>query len=80
MTEAIGGVAKALFGGGEPDIPEAEVPAAPAPNKKEDTGAKVIVGADAVKDKRASGGGTTSSTTTSGDVLGGLGKGGGLSI
>lgn len=59
----------------QPDIPVAEIPAAPAPTRKQDTGALVAIGSDAAKDKRASGGGggSTSSRTTV-DVLGSLGK------
>lgn len=72
---------KSLFSRPEqPDIPEPVIPAAPAPNRKEDTGAKVVVGADASKDRRASGGGRGGRPTTGGDVLGGLGAGGGVSI
>jgi hypothetical protein len=64
---------------GAPDIPEPAIPAAPAPKKREDSGAEIVVGADAVKDQRASGKGSSSSSSSGGDVLGGLGKGG-LSI
>jgi hypothetical protein len=78
---AIGNIADMLFGRPEqPDIPEPEIPAAPAPNRREDTGAKVVVGSDASKDKRVSGRSSGSGSSTSGgDVLGNLGKGG-LSI
>ncbi len=73
-------VSDALFGRPEqPEIPEAEIPAAPAPSTRTDTGASVVVGADSVKDKRVSGGTSSSSSSGTKDVLGGLGKGG-LSI
>lgn len=61
------------------DIPEAQVPAAPAPNRREDTGATIIVGADASKDQRVSGGSKSGKKSSGGDVLGNLGRGG-LSI
>lgn len=75
-------VSEVLFGRPEqPDIPEPEIPAVPAPNRREDTGAKVVIGSDASKDKRVSGrsSGSGESSSSGGDVLGGLGQGG-LSI
>ena len=63
-----------------PPLPKVEIPATPAPNRREDTGAKIVVGADAAKNKRVSGRSSgTGGTRSSGDVLGGLGRGG-LSI
>ena len=63
-----------------PDLPEAKIPAVPAPSRRTDTGANVVVGADAAKNKRVSGRKSSSGTSSSGgDILGGLG-GGGLSI
>lgn len=63
-----------------PEIPEAKEPAVPAPNRREDTGAKIVVGSDAAKDARVSGRSSGSGASRSGgDVLGGLGRGG-LSI
>jgi len=77
----VGDLVKGLFKGpDQPDIPEPEIPAAPAPSRRQDTGAKVSVGADAAKNARVSGGGTSSASKSSGDVLGGLGSGGGLNI
>lgn len=54
-----------------PALPEPQVPAVPAPNTKTDTGAKVVIGADATKNKRVSGG--------TGNAIASLGSGG-LSI
>lgn len=81
MSKVLESVSDALFGRPEqPDIPVPEIPAAPAPSTRTDTGANVVVGADKVQDKRVSGGSSTSTGSSSGgDVLGGLGKGG-LSI
>lgn len=77
MGSVVSKVTETLFGRPEqPDIPEPEIPAVPAPNRREDTGARVTVGSDASKNKRVSGGGSGGSTTRSGDVLGGLGRGG----
>lgn len=74
-------VSEVLFGKApEVDIPEPKIPAAPAPSRREDTGANIVVGADAAKNKRVSGRKSGSSSSSSGgDVLGGLGRGG-LSI
>ena len=60
----------------QPDIPEPEIPAQPAAATREDTGAKVSVGTTASKNARVSGGGKSGATSGSGDVLGGLGRGG----
>lgn len=80
MGEVATGVTNALFGRAEqPDLPEATIPAAPAPSRREDTGAKVVVGTDAVKDARSSGRASGGGTTKTRDVIGGLGAGG-LSI
>jgi len=74
-----------LFGGDAPSapavvIPPAEIPAVPAPTRREDTGAKIVVGKDASKNKRVSGRKSgTGSTSSRGDALGSLGRGG-LSI
>lgn len=79
MSKAVESVTSALFGRPEqPDIPEATVPAAPAPSRREDTGANIVVGAD--KSSRVSGRGGGGSRAKVTDVIGGLGKGGGLSI
>lgn len=77
-------VSSLLFGKDEQpaiEIPEAKIPAVPAPNRREDTGANIVVGADAAKNQRVSGrkSGSGGSGTSGGDVLGGLGRGG-LSI
>jgi len=73
-------VSDVLFGKA-PDVtvPEAKIPAISAPNRREDSGANIVVGADASKNKRVSGRGSVSSSSSGGDVLGGLGRGG-LSI
>lgn len=63
----------------EVHIPTAEAPAAPAPVRRQDTGANITVGADSVQNQRVSGGGTKRRSTTT-DFLGGLGAGSGLSI
>ena len=67
-----------LFRDKTPPIPEAKIPAAPAPETREDTGALVVTGADNVKDKRTSGKNKSavSGSTSGGDILGNLGKGG----
>lgn len=66
-----------------PPVPAAAAPtpAAAAPTARRDTGATVVIGADAVKNKRLSGNTTKkkNTTPTSIDVLGGLG-GGGLNL
>ncbi len=80
MGDVISKVSETLFGRTEqPDIPEVEIPAAPAPSRREDTGASIVVGSDASKDARVSGRSSGSSSSSGGDVLGSLGKGG-LSI
>lgn len=67
VAETVSGL---LFGRPEqPEIPEAKVPAAPAPSRRQDTGAQVTLGADAGKNARVSGNGRGS-----GDVLGSLGR------
>lgn len=60
------------------DIPEAKPPAVAAPSRRQDTGANVVVGSDAAKDKRVSGSRKrgSGSSTSGGDVLGGLGQSG----
>ena len=73
-------VSETIFGRPEqPEIPEAKVPAAPAPSRRQDTGADIVIGTDASKNARVSGKGSGKSGTTGGDVLGNLGRGG-LSI
>lgn len=69
------------LGLGAPDvsIPDAVIPAAPAPMTRTDTGANIIVGSDAVRDARVSGSRTSSSRRAT-DPLGGLGIGAGLNI
>lgn len=63
------------------DLPTAQVPAAPAPTRRTDTGANVAVGTNAVKNQRVSGGGrATASSSSSVDILSGLGSSSGLSI
>ena len=81
MGDIVGSVTDILFGKPpeQPDLPKVEIPAAPAPNRREDTGANVVVGSDA--GARVSGRGTgTGTKRTLKDVIGGLGSGGGLSI
>lgn len=57
-----------------PPLPKPVVPAAPAPTRREDTGAIVQIGSGA-GDQRVSGGGTASIGRKV-DILGGLGLGG----
>lgn len=66
-----------ILGLSAPDvkIPEAVVPAAPAPTTRTDTGAQINLGSSAIADQRVSGGGN-SSIGTQVDVLGGLSLGG----
>lgn len=62
-------------------IPKAEVPAPPAPVRRDDTGASIILGTDAVKNQRVSGSSRAKLLNAgSSDALGGLGRGSGLSI
>lgn len=70
-----------LFGKAEspsmPDIPDPVVPAAPAPSRKQDTGAIVKTGADAAEDirnQRASGKRSTASSSRTTSTLGTLGR------
>jgi hypothetical protein len=80
MSKAVTSVTDALFGAPDiPDVPEAKVPAQAAPSARADTGANVVVGADAASSTRVSGKGSGSSKTTR-NVLGGLGTGSGLNI
>jgi len=67
-----------LFGSEPADaMLEPEIPAAPAPDRREDTGATIVVGSDASKNQRTSGGGSKSTgSSKGGDVLGNLGAGG----
>lgn len=60
------------------EMPAAEIPAAPAPTRKQDTGAIVKLG-DVSLDNRLGGGGTGTSNRRAGSSLGNLGRGG-LSI
>jgi len=60
-----------------PPMPKAEIPAAPAPVRRTDTGASIVVGASDVKNQRVSGSRTAGSA---GSTLSGLGRGAGLSI
>ena len=62
-----------------PALPAVKTPAVPAPSRRVDTGATIVVGSDASKNKRVSGR-SSGSSGSSGDILGGLGKGGGLNI
>lgn len=77
LVEAVTG----LLGFNKPkiNIPEPKVPAVPAPNRRTDTGAQVVVGSDAGQDTRVTGRKAGSGTSSVTDVLGGLGKSG-LSI
>lgn len=56
-------------------IPEAQIPAPPAPTAITDTGASVSVGTSVVKDQRVSGR-TSGTTRSSGNFLAGLGRSG----
>lgn len=79
MGQEVMAISNLIFRADKPKAPPPpEIPAAPAPEARQDTGAQVVVGADAAKDKRASGGGSakTGVTKYGGDILGGLGKGG----
>ena len=79
MGDTLGGLGDMFFGRREePKIPEAKTPAAPAPARRDDTGAQIVVGSSAAKDQRVSGGSGGSSSAGK-DVLGNLGRGG-LSI
>ena len=76
-------IAPLLFGSDEPEIPKIEAPAAPAPKTRSETGADVVIGADASKNARTSNRTVKKNPGTmysGSDVLGGLGKGGGLNI
>lgn len=76
MSDAVNSITSLVFGKpATPDIPEAQIPAAPAPTRREDTGANIVLGADAAKDQRVSGGKSGGSSSTR-DVLGSLGRGG----
>lgn len=79
FAEILSPITNLLGGPKQPDIPEPKIPAAPAPSRREDTGAKVSIGSDNAKNARVSGGGRGNSSKSSGDVLGGLG-GGGLNL
>lgn len=70
-----------LFGRPEqpemPKIPDPVVPAAPAPSRKQDTGAVVKTGADAaadVKNRRVSGSSSGSGRSSAANSLGTLGR------
>lgn len=69
IVESVSGI---LFGQKAPKIPEAKVPAVPAPSRRQDTGAQIVLGADATKDARVSG----NKNKVSSDVLGSIGRGG----
>lgn len=59
-----------------PVIPKAQVPAAPAPIRRSDTGASVALGTSAnIKNQRVSGR-SNGGGGSNGDPLGGLGRGG----
>lgn len=76
VTDALGmGKQKAP----EINIPEAVVPAQPAPTRRETAGADVVLGTDSIKNQRVSGGGKTAKKKGT-NVLGGLGGGSGLNI
>lgn len=62
-----------LLGMGAPKMPEAKVPAAPAPTRRTDTGASVVIGSQSAN-ARVSGSGTPQPRKV--DVLGSLGLGG----
>lgn len=82
MGKIVSSVGEMLMGKtpAQPDIPTPEIPAAPAPSRRDDTGASVVIGSDAAnKNARVSGKKSTTGSGGSGDVLGGLGRGG-LSI
>lgn len=78
---AVVGIAETLIGGKKKvqGPPPAQIPAAPAPARRDDTGAQIRIGADAAGDERVSGRGK-GRKRTSGSVLGGLSRGSGLSL
>lgn len=79
--KAVLGAVTSILGLGAPKIPSIPapaVPAPPAPTRRTDTGASIVVGAEDVKNQRVSGSRKTS--PRAGDVLGGLGRGSGISI
>lgn len=77
----IGKALSFLTGGKAPkiEIPAPEVPAAPAPTRRTDTGSTITLGTDAVKNQRVSGRGTTTGSKAV-DILAGLGRSAGISI
>lgn len=71
-----------LLGGGAVKIPEAQIPAAPAPTRREDAGAEVTLGTT-LGSQRLSGKTTAAASAPSSasyDVLGGLGYSSALTI
>lgn len=74
VTELVGNL---LFGVDKPKAPPPpKIPAAPAPEARQDTGALVVTGDqrnERVSSSKKKSGGTPAS---GGDILGGLGKGG----
>lgn len=82
FKSVLGGVLGMLGLGSQPkiNIPEAVIPAQPAPVVRQDTGANVVIGSDAVANQRVSGMIATGKKSSTGvDPLGGLGRSG-LSI
>ncbi len=61
-----------------PAIPKIEQPAPPAPVRSFDTGAAVLLGTSSLRDRRVSGGGVSGRSRGVVDILGGLGRGGGI--
>lgn len=68
-------------GGSKIAIPQAKVPAAPAPTRRTDTGSNVVLGANNVANQRVSGSRTgVTVAPAQADVIGGLGGGSGLTL
>jgi len=76
---AAGGLASSLLGlmnkPKPPTLPTPAIPPAPAPTRRDDGGARIVVGTDN-RNQRVSGGGSSRRSGRSVDILGSLGQGG----